>query len=262
MKDSPIQIFDSNSHPTVGGGWPSKNLDSRFEGLSNELTRNGYRGACAVGVWGLEDYTHRAFIGLCRKYKNLVPIAGYFPKSAASVGRELAAIQKMGFRGIKIHPREPLLRLGDSRLKKTFQAAEKLGLPIYLCTYFHSAIGGYPDREPLYDIVALLKAAPRARILLVHGGDVNLLRYAELTRFNPNLLLDLSMTFLKYRGSSLDLDLRFLFERFDRRICVGTDFPEYTHREVRERFLQMSKGIAREKAENIAFRNIERFLRP
>lgn len=154
------------------------------------------------------------------------------------------------------------MSLKDPRLVKTFQVAARLELPIFLCTYFHSAVSGYPTQDPLFDIAALLRRAPRARVLLVHGGDVNLLRYAEMVRFNPNLLLDLSMTFMKYRSSSLDLDIRFLFEQFDRRICVGTDFPEYTHGEVRKRFIEMSKGISRTKLENIAFRNIEGFLKP
>lgn len=261
MKPYPIQLFDANSHPTVAGGWPSKNLDSSFKKLSSELTKKHYRGACAVGVWGLERYAHQAFLELCRKNANLVPIAGYFPQSLSAIGGELKAIRKMGYRGIKIHPREPRIDLSDPRLVKTFEAAARLELPIFLCTYFHSMAEGYPAHDPLYDIAALLQKAPRARVLLVHGGDVNLLRYAELVRFNPRLLLDLSMTFMKYQGSSLDLDIRFLFERFDRRICIGTDFPEYTHQEVRKRFVEMSRGLARGKAENIAFRNIEDFLK-
>jgi len=262
MRSSTIALFDANSHPTVGGGWPAKNLDSTFHRLSAELVKNHYRGACAVGVWGLERYAHQAFIERCRKHANLVPIAGYFPRASSSVGRELATLKKMGFKGIKIHPREPAMSLKDPRLVKTFQVAARLELPIFLCTYFHSAVSGYPTQDPLFDIAALLRRAPRARVLLVHGGDVNLLRYAEMVRFNPNLLLDLSMTFMKYRSSSLDLDIRFLFEQFDRRICVGTDFPEYTHGEVRKRFIEMSKGISRTKLENIAFRNIEGFLKP
>jgi predicted TIM-barrel fold metal-dependent hydrolase len=222
---------------------------------------NHYRGACAVGVWGLEGYAHRAFLELCRKDANLVPIAGFFPESASAIGGELQAIRETGYRGIKIHPRDPRLDLRDPRLVTTFQAAARLELPIFLCTYFHSTAESYPAHDPLYDIAALLQKAPGARVLLVHGGDVNLLRYAELVRFNPRLLLDLSMTFMKYQGSSLDLDIRFLFERFDKRICIGTDFPEYTHQEVWNRFVEMSKGLAREKAENIGFRNIEDFLK-
>jgi len=253
-------LFDANSHPTVKGGWPVKGLDSTFERLATELESSNYRGACAVGVWGLEDYSHKAFIDQCRRYANLVPIAGYFPSRSSEVERDLAAIKKMGFRGIKIHPREPPIRFKDARLAEVFRAASRLHLRIFLCTYAHTSLEHYPVSDPLYEIAALLRSAPAASVLLVHGGGVDLLRYAELVRFNPNLLLDLSLTFMKYRSSSLDQDIRFLFERFDQRICLGTDFPEYSPQEVSEQFIKMSRGIPKKKLENIAFRNIEQFL--
>ena len=253
-------LFDANSHPTITGGWPVKKLNSSFERLATELESSNYRGACAVGVWGLEDYSHQAFIDQCRRHANLVPIAGYFPSRSPNIARDLAAIKKMGFRGIKIHPREPKIQLRDARLVKVFETASHLQLPIFLCTYAHTSLEHYPVKDPLYDIAALLKSAPAARVLLVHGGGVDLLRYAELVRFNPNLLLDLSLTFMKYRSSSLDLDIRFLFERFDERICIGTDFPEYSPQDVRDQFMKMARGIPKQKLENIAFRNIEQFL--
>ena len=261
MKSMIPSLFDSNSHPTVGGGWSKKRLDSTFEKLDRELAKHRYRGACAVGIWGLENYGHEAFINRCRKYPDLIPIAGYFPVDLRKIDRDLAAIKKMGFRGIKIHPKEPMIRLRDPRMAKAFKTAAKLQLPIFLCTYQHSLLKTYPVSDPFFDIVALLRSAPEARVVLVHGGDVDLLRYAELVRFNPNLLLDLSQTFMKYRSSSVDLDIRFLFERFDERICIGTDFPEYTHKEVKEQFARMSRGIFLKKLENIAFGNIGRFLR-
>lgn len=260
MMQGSIQLFDSNAHPTVTGRWPSKDLDASFARLSKDLNRDQFRGACAVGVWGLEDYSHAGFLALCRKYPNLVPIAGYYPLELSAIRSDLKAIQIKGYRGIKIHPRDPHIGLSDPRITGTFQVASELGIPILLCTYFHSGIENYPTRDPLYDIVTLLQDSRDARVMLVHGGDVNLLRYAELVRFNPSLLLDLSLTFMKYRGTSLDMDIRFLFEQFDRRICIGTDFPEYTHEEVHERFVEMSRGLARDKVENIAFRNVENFL--
>ena len=260
MKSTAISLFDSNSHPTVKGSWPSKGLNSSFERLALELKKNHYRGACAVGIWGLENYKHQAFIDQCHSYKNLVPIAGYFPSASSTIERDLTAVKKMGFKGIKIHPKEPAIRLKDARIVKTLAIASSLKLRIFLCTYLHASLKNYPHEDPLLDIVSLLRSTPQARVLLVHGGDVNLLRYAELVRFNPNLLLDLSLTFMKYRSSSLDLDIRFLFEQFDQRICIGTDFPEYTHQDVSKQFVTMSRGIARKKLENIAFGNIERFL--
>src|SRR4030095_11516626 len=133
------------------------------------------------------------------------------------------------------------------------------GLLVFLCTYQHCGIERYPSEDPFFSLVRALKAAPRARVVLLHGGDVQLLRYAELVRFNANLILDLSLTIMKYAGSSLDADLSFLFREFNERICIGSDHPEYTHQELRSRFEDLASGIDREKAEGIAFRNIATF---
>lgn len=86
------------------------------------------------------------------------------------------------------------------------------------------------------------------------------MRYAELVRFNPNLLLDLSMTICKYAGRSLDQDIGFLFRSFDRRICIGSDHPEWSHAALRARFDAFREGLSQEKRENVAYRNILGFL--
>ena len=68
------------------------------------------------------------------------------------------------------------------------------------------------------------------------------------------------MTMIKYEGSSIDDDIKFLFKNFDERICVGSDHPEYSHEKFRERFNFFSKGLTLKKKENIAFKNLERFF--
>src|SRR6185503_12404899 len=111
-----------------------------------------------------------------------------------------------------------------------------------------------------YTLVGGLRRSPGSKVVLVHGGDVQALRYAELVHYNPNLLLDLSYTLLKYRGSSLDADMHYLFRALDRRTCIGVDHPEFTHRALRERFDELASGLPEEKANNIAHRNLESFL--
>ena len=74
-----------------------------------------------------------------------------------------------------------------------------------------------------------------------------------------NTLLDLSLTLCKYAGSSLDMDIQFLFKSFDRRVCIGSDHPEIRLSQVRERFNHFAANTAKEKAENIAYKNILSF---
>lgn len=252
-------ILDSLAHPTLTGDWSKHPGSCSFAQLARALTEAGYLGACAIGMAGVEGYEHQAFIAACRPYPQLIPIAGFDPVDDAAQER-LAELKALGFRGIKIHPRYSGMTRHLAALAGVVRAAGEQGLVVFLCTYLHGPLAAYPRHDPLYDIVELLEQAPATRVVLVHGGDVNLMRYAELVRFNGNLLLDLSLTMMKYIGSSLDLDLRFLFASFDRRICIGTDFPEYTPAEVRARFEDLAGTLPPDKRANIAHANLASFL--
>lgn len=254
-----LPLVDSLAHPTLSGTWLGKSVNADFTTLAEEMQRAGYMGACAIGLDGVEGYSHEAFIRRCREQPRLIPIAGFNPVSD-STPEALSALRAMGYHGIKIHPRFSGLTQRLDTLGPALLSAGAVGLTVFICTYMHCDLARHPSRDPFFDYVELLRKAPDTRIVLVHGGDVDLMRYAELTRFNPNLLLDLSLTLMKYAGSSLDLDLAFLFRHFDRRICIGTDWPEYRHAEVRARFEFFTQDLPDEKRHNAAYRNLLEFL--
>jgi len=255
-----IPIFDTLAHPTLTGRWLESGKDAGFDTLAASLRKSEYVGAAAVGICGVEGYADERFIAECRRHGPLVPVAGFNPAHERSIGEELQRLRALGYGAIKIHPRYTGMDIASRAFGETLAAAAEHGLVVFYCTYMHCGIERYPGQDPLFALVRALKAAPAAKVVLLHGGDVRVLEYAELVRFNPNLILDLSMTIMKYAGSSLDADLAFLFRQFDRRICIGSDHPEYGHAELRARFEELAHGIAREKAENIAFRNITAFL--
>jgi predicted TIM-barrel fold metal-dependent hydrolase len=257
--DEQERLFDSLAHPTLSGRWLASTRAARFDELVAELRANGYRGACAIGLAGVEGYRHEDFMAACRPHPELIPIAGFHPDHDATPAA-LRALREMGFRGIKIHPRFSGLTRRLTSLGPTLQAAGEAGLVVFFCTYQHCGIEDYPDADPLASLVAVLREAPRTKVVLVHGGDVSVLRYAQLVRHNPQLLLDLSMTLMKFPGSSVDADLGFLFRHFDRRICIGTDWPEYGMAEVRVRFEQFAAGLPADKRRHIASANLLGFL--
>ena len=133
----------------------------------------------------------------------MVGIAGLNPKTTELI-KELRTIRNLGFKGIKIHPRFSKLCLDHDKsfLIRAINEAHQLGLVTYICTFLHTSIQDYPIKDPLYDLVNIIKRCPDAKIVLVHGGNINLMQYVELARFNENLLIDLSFTILKYEGSS------------------------------------------------------------
>ncbi|MDC6169160.1 amidohydrolase family protein [Paucibacter sp. XJ19-41] len=252
-------LLDSLAHPTLSGRWLSSGRSAGFALLADELKAQSYLGACAIGLAGIEDYSHQDFIAACRAHPGLIPIAGFDPARDASP-EALRALRAMGYLGIKIHPRFSGLTRRLATLGPALRAAGEAGLVVFFCTYQHCGIEHYPDADPLASLVAVLREAPATRVVLVHGGDVDVLRYAQLVRHNPQLLLDLSLTLMKFPGSSVDADLAFLFNHFDRRICIGSDWPEYGLAEVRARFDHFAAGLAPDKRRNIAQSNLLGFL--
>ncbi len=254
-----LPLLDSLAHPTLSGHWLGRAVRADFDTLMTELSDARYLGACAIGLDGVGGYDHVNFIEHCNAHPGLIPIAGFNPTRDASP-EDMFALRRMGYRGVKIHPRfSGLTRRLDS-LGPSLRAAGTAGLTVFFCTYMHCGLADHPIRDPFLSLVDLLCQAPGTRVILVHGGDVEVLRYAELVRFNANLLLDLSLTMMKYPGSSVDLDLAFLFRHFDRRICIGTDWPEHSPRQVRQRFEEFAGDLPDDKRHNIAYRNLYHFL--
>ena len=90
----------------------------------------------------------------------------------------------------------------------------------------------------------------------MHGFGTQVLEAHNYVRHNPYLILDLSMTMLKYEGSSIDLDLAYLFNSFDRRICIGSDYPEWDHGKLIRRFDNLVSTLDLSKATNVGYINI------
>ncbi len=257
---STTALFDSLSHPTLTGDWFGRGVDASFETLVRGMREAGFSRACAVGLAGQEGYNHEAFAGRCRAFPELVPIAGVAPKLAAEIDRELDEVRDLGFRGIKLHPRLSRFGYDDPCLADTFKSAAKRGLPVFLCTYFHAPIERYPDTDPLYAVARALKASPATRLVLVHGGTVELMRWMQFARHTPSILLDVSTTIMRYRGSSLDADLAWLFHGFQNRTCLGADHPEFRHAAVRARFQEFADRAPAEAVQKIGGLNLAQFL--
>jgi predicted TIM-barrel fold metal-dependent hydrolase len=65
---------------------------------------------------------------------------------------------------------------------------------------------------------------------------------------------------MRYAGSSLDYDMRFVFQTLDQRTTVGSDFPEYPLADARQRVAELLRDVPEAKQRNILHGNLERFL--
>ena len=261
-------IFDSLSHPTIDNTWNNMDVGNSFKNLIKQMNEAGIDFACAVGLhkigsFDLEKYYQMAS---ATEFKNrLIPIAGFNPKeykNARELEVNLREIKKIGYKGIKIHPRYSSINLDiDKRiLIETFNIASDLKIPVFLCSYYHTQANKFPTKEPLISLAQIFKETPDCKIILLHGGGVRVLEYMEFVRFNENILLDLSLTLMKYAGSSIDIDLKYLFNNFDRRICIGSDHPEWELKDFKRKVSDLCKGLPKHKVNNLTYLNLSSFL--
>jgi hypothetical protein len=257
-----IPLFDSLTHPTLDGTWiGGVNCNNTLTELEAAMSDNGVEWACAVGTKGIGGYDLAAYADHIRSAsQKIFPIAYYdFNEShtAGEISRQLDEIIRCGYSAIKIHPGLSRIDLRSDSLREVLNEAGWRGLPVWLCTFLYrqpylATPCSYLDFAPL--LSDLLESL---RIVLVHGGDVNLLGLMEIVRPYPNVLLDLSFTLCRYEGSSVDLDIRYMFRNFDRRICVGSDNPQFSLTRFRRRFDELSAGVDLEKRINAAHRNLQ-----
>lgn len=265
MIDS-IPIFDSLTHPTLDGNWimPRYKDTANIDTLLLEMEHNNVHKALAVGMRTIGNYSEDCFIKMIKTegMGKLLPIAylSFDNKNQTDIRQELSSIKMKGYVGVKIHPRISNLLLDNPLIPYAIDVANEQNLSVLFCSYLYSDKQSYFINN-IYQIgEILLKIDNKSKIILLHGGGVRLLEMMEIVRAFPNTLLDLSFTLSKYASSSLDMDIQFLFNNFDQRICVGSDFPEITINKLRTRFDTFSQNIDTTKAENIAYKNLSKFI--
>ncbi len=259
-----MHLFDSIAHPTINGVWFNKPHDNTFEHLSNQYLQNNILGGCAVSLPFISLEELEVFYKKSVQQANvrLYPVAA-FNFDEENFEQKIKSIKEIGYNAIKIHLRLSKLDIDKDfeKIALVFSICEKYNVIIFFCTYCHTNIELTPLHSLNYYLIALLKRAPKVKIILLHGGDVGLLQLSQLARFNPTILIDLSYTLLKFKGSSLDTDILFLMQHLDRKICVGSDYPEYSIPVFKERVEELSAKVSDvEKIENFSYLNIMNFL--
>ena len=255
-----VTRFDSLVHVTRCGTWLNDRDDASYSRLVLELDRGGVARACLVGLAGVVD---NPFILECANKANerLVPIAGVDPSrytNESALVDEVSRLAQDGFAGIKLHPRLNGYDPVGAPCLQTIRAAAAHDMPVFLDTLFRQQAQATSHAADIIDRIA--HACPGAPIVLLHGGGPALLDVAEVVRLHPMLTLDLSFTLLRYAGSSLDADIRWVMGRFDQRIVLGSDMPEYTPADAFERAERLAEGLADEKLANMAHRNLDRMF--
>lgn len=251
-------FFDSLTHPTLNGKWVSGKAGETFAQTAENLRQIGALGACAVGLPHVGGYDHKAYYEAAQPFPQLFPVAALTDPENSST--EIDFIAKIGFKAFKVHPRMLKIHPREEFLSTVFRAASENNLVVFLCTYYHEKLINIVNQDPYWHLVRALKSHPLTRVVLLHGGGVRIMEYMELCRFAPNLLLDLSFTIMKYKGSSIEQNIRFILKNFDLRVCVGSDSPEYDLPSTCDRIQTHIQNLNTDKRENILYKNIISFI--
>ncbi len=257
-----MKLFDSLTHVTADGSWfGERSLDASLPTLIRQMDASGAYRAVLVAIAGYVDNGYTLRTAQAHPGR-LVPVAGLNPAVLATTRRVAAVVKQIkqqGFAGIKLHPRlngyDPL----DAKCVAAIEAAGEHGLVILLDTLFRRQ--GLATRHAPDVIDFLAAACPETKMLLLHGTGPTMMELYEIVRCNDHLLLDLSYTLLRYRGSSrLDADMHFLMKSTDQLVTVGSDFPEYTLEATVARIRELTEGIEPHRVDNVTHRNLERLF--
>jgi predicted TIM-barrel fold metal-dependent hydrolase len=254
-----MYIFDSLTHISLGKNilwnYGEANLNHLLKEMENSLVKR----AIVCHIEPLEPGSRKNFAELISNSDHLFTFGTIKCSSSNEIRNEIKELKENGYIGIKVHPRfQELPWHGDWFVNILTEAASQ-DMVVAYCTYCFNRLDKVIGDPELLLFNSIAKV-PESKIILMHGGGIDLLRYSEIVRHSNNLLLDISFTMCKYAGSSLDLDIEFLFQNFDRKICVGSDYPDFSPNELTTRFHRFSLGIDDDKVKRIAHLNLENFL--
>lgn len=252
-----MKYFDSLVHATPDGNWlGGDRYDASLDRLLFQMDEASVERACLVAIADFAD--NETVARFTRDYPDrFVPVGSINPGKLAdvkAVKKEVEVLAGEGFKGLKLHSRlneyDPL----DDRSIAAIQAAGRVGMVVFLDTLFRQRKLATRPAADIVDKIAL--SCPDTKIILLHGGASAMLEVFEIVRMHSNLILDLSFTILRYAGSSLDLDMRFICENLDQRVTFGSDFPEYAPKTAIARFEILTDGLPEGKLNRIRFENL------
>ena len=262
-----IKIFDTLIHSGMCLKWPSKpNLDINIQTILRLIdNENILKGALVqTSPWFDSSTSIELFYKSIISYKSkkrIIPVATIPNQSLNKIKLFIDNAIEIGFKVFKIHPR--FSKHSEDELEIILDYLLPKAKLIQICTYQSQDIktlNNSIDASKLLEFLAYKSNFYSTHIMLMHAFDVSILQAHSIVRHNKYLILDLSMTILKYDGSSIDNDISFLFKHFDRRICIGSDYPEWSYQQLKKKLLTLAESTSEDKLRNIFYDNVENIL--
>jgi predicted TIM-barrel fold metal-dependent hydrolase len=244
------KVIDAHLHLDDSIPGPAQQAAAKLE---RELKACGIARAVVLHLasqrWGAEEFA-AAMTPRMSAFVNLDPRE---PGARDSLSR---AVSRLGFAGLKLHPRLQGFSLEDPGAVGLARRAGELGVPVLVDAF----PGGNFSPAPF---AAFGRACPETRIILAHMGGHRVLDFLMLAKELANLYFDISFSLLYYRGSSVPRDMAFAMRslRFQR-VFYGSDYPDRPVGDALKESLSLlrAEGLKNEEIERIAFLNAQEFF--
>ena len=218
-----MYIIDSHLH-----------LDEKFDGtalgasgeLNRQLSEAGITRAVVLHLeaqpWSAEDVSEAI-----SKYPRLCGFINIHPNTNNANKLLRYGIEKLGYIGLKLHPRLQEFELNDIRTIRLVQCAGEMNIPVL--------IDAFPDGTHLMqgfsplNYSMLAKQCPNTRIIWAHMGGHYVIDFMMLAKRLPNVFFDFSYSLIYFKQSSIPQNMVFSMRsmKFDR-IFYGSDYPDRT----------------------------------
>ena len=257
-------IIDANAHATADGKWFNTDHDASLDRLLREMDAAGVDRAVVTGIPGYLS-TSEVLRVTSEHPERLIPVGAFDPSRFSSCEQAVSGardtLRDRGIVGFKLHPR---LNRYDPLEQHCLAVLDEIStwpqVPlVWICTFLHGPgiILKKPSVETLCELAVRF---PAVNFVFVHGGGPDLLRLATAARSLPNTHFDLSYTMTRFAGSSVTLDLQYLFKTFDERLLFGSDFPEVGVPDATFAFSSLTQEIPQESIANISGQNLLRLI--
>lgn len=185
----------------------------------------------------------------CRQYENFIGLATLH-QDMEDAEAEVERIEKMGLRGIKLHPDFQKLNIDDEKMFPTYALLEKKKLPIL----YHTGDDRYDFSSP-ERLIKVMEKFPDLICIAAHFGGYASWDKAKKYPKSKNLYFDTSSSLDVIKpAQALSLIEKFGVEQF----MFGTDFPMWTPKEEIEKVLAL--GLSEKDYEQIFSKNFERLF--
>ena len=253
-------IIDSNTHPTTSGIWFNSTIDASLSRLLSEMQVSGIDRSVIVPLPGsmTNDEVRNMVAGCPESCIN----AYTFNPALYSTSSIAQSEFESSFSGlprsiVKFHNRFGGYQPDDERFMTILKVNNSLKCPmvVAICGFLHNRNSSKHIDTAGYFFDLALKF-PSTQFIIMHGGGCQILRIAEQCRDLQNVYIDLSYTLSRYRNSSVENDIRWLCEHFDKRLLWGSDFPEISVQRAWNDIIDLTSHISIEKRNRITGLNL------